>query len=191
MSEYHWIPWLTEWLWSRGRCVQYTFCVKEFYYACSVQCDPDLYHTRKKLLQAAAQKLEQYEMIRYDQRSGAFFSTDLGRTASHFYVKSDTIEVRIFLLWSWDWYDFLQTLLHGDGPFKMTDFMSVENVLAVISGASEFHQLKVRWITRTLYFLSCCPFWLSAYTIGPEEGKCLKSVLAERRRARGTGRISR
>ena len=33
-------------------------------------------------------------MVRFDQRTGYLNSTDLGRTASHFYIKYDTIEVR-------------------------------------------------------------------------------------------------
>ena len=34
-------------------------------------------------------------MVRFDQRTGYLNSTDLGRTASHFYIKYDTIEVRL------------------------------------------------------------------------------------------------
>ena len=32
-------------------------------------------------------------MIRFDERTGYMHATDLGRTASHFYVKSDTVDV--------------------------------------------------------------------------------------------------
>lgn len=34
-------------------------------------------------------------MIRFDQRTGYLNSTDLGRTASHFYIKYATIEVSL------------------------------------------------------------------------------------------------
>ncbi len=35
----------------------------------------------------------QAKMIRFEERTGFLYSTDLGRTASHFYVKSDSVDV--------------------------------------------------------------------------------------------------
>ena len=37
-------------------------------------------------------------MIRFDERTGYMFATDLGRTASHFYIKYDTVEVCLLKL---------------------------------------------------------------------------------------------
>lgn len=58
------------------------------------QDDPFLIEHRKELITNAARHLDKARMIRFDQRTGYLYSTDLGRTASHFYIKYDTIEVR-------------------------------------------------------------------------------------------------
>ena len=41
----------------------------------------------------AGRKLDQARMVRFDERTGYFASTDQGRIASHFYIKYDTVEV--------------------------------------------------------------------------------------------------
>jgi activating signal cointegrator complex subunit 3 len=41
----------------------------------------------------AGRKLDKAQMVRFDERTGYFASTDLGRIASHFYIKYDTVEV--------------------------------------------------------------------------------------------------
>ena len=61
-------------------------------------------------------------MIRFDENNGYFNSTDLGRTASHFYIKYDTVEIFNEL---------------------MTPLMNEGEILAMISQAQEFEQLKV------------------------------------------------
>lgn len=43
----------------------------------------------------AAKALDKAHMIRYDERQGYLYATDLGRTASHYYIKYDTVEVRV------------------------------------------------------------------------------------------------
>ena len=63
------------------------------------------------------------KMIRYDERTGYLFPTDLGRTSSQFYIKYDTIEIFNELL----------------QPVK-----NEAEIIAMISRASEFEQLKVR-----------------------------------------------
>jgi hypothetical protein len=40
-----------------------------------------------QIIVTAAKKLDECQMIRYDEVSGQFGVTDLGRTASHFYVQ--------------------------------------------------------------------------------------------------------
>ena len=62
-------------------------------------------------------------MIRFDERTGYLFPTDLGRTSSQFYIKYDTIEIFNELL----------------QPVK-----NEAEIIAMISRASEFEQLKVR-----------------------------------------------
>jgi activating signal cointegrator complex subunit 3 len=41
----------------------------------------------------AGRKLDKAHMVRFDERTGYFASTDQGRIASHFYIKYDTVEV--------------------------------------------------------------------------------------------------
>lgn len=55
--------------------------------------DPALELYRKDLVVETGRKLDKARMIRFDERTGYFASTDLGRTASHFYIKYNTIEV--------------------------------------------------------------------------------------------------
>lgn len=55
--------------------------------------DPALELYRKELVMEAGRKLDKARMIRFEERTGYFASTDLGRTASHFYIKYNTIEV--------------------------------------------------------------------------------------------------
>lgn len=48
---------------------------------------------RRELITNAARRLDKAKMIRFQERTGYLSATDLGRTASHFYIKYDTIEV--------------------------------------------------------------------------------------------------
>ena len=57
------------------------------------QTDPLLEHHRKNLIGTVAKKLDQARMIRFVDHTGTLHSTDLGRTASHFYIKHASIEV--------------------------------------------------------------------------------------------------
>eukprot|EP00095_Tigriopus_kingsejongensis_P005309 maker-scaffold337_size202799-snap-gene-1.20 protein:Tk05309 transcript:maker-scaffold337_size202799-snap-gene-1.20-mRNA-1 annotation:"activating signal cointegrator 1 complex subunit 3" len=85
--------------------------------------DPFLDQKRRDIITDAAKRLDKAKMIRYDERTGYLFATDLGRTASHFYIKYDTVEVFNEL---------------------MKAIMNEADILAMISKAQEFEQLKVR-----------------------------------------------
>ncbi|PAA64041.1 hypothetical protein BOX15_Mlig030796g1, partial [Macrostomum lignano] len=85
--------------------------------------DPNLENHRLALITLAARKLDSARMIRFDERTGYLASTDLGRIASHFYIKFNTVEV---------WNDELSALLPN------------EKVLSVVSKSKEFEQVKVR-----------------------------------------------
>nr|CAD7572321.1 unnamed protein product [Timema californicum] len=85
--------------------------------------DPTLEVKRRELIDCAARALDKARMIRYDVRTGNLSVTDLGRTASHFYIKYDTVEVFNDL---------------------MTEVMNEAEVLSMMSQATEFEQLKVR-----------------------------------------------
>ena len=61
-------------------------------------------------------------MIRYDEFNEAFYSTDLGMTASFFYVRYETIEI------------FLD---------KLTPYSTESDIFNILSLATEFEHLKV------------------------------------------------
>jgi len=50
---------------------------------------------RHDLIIVAARALDKAQMIRFSERTGTLSATDLGRTASHYYIKYDTVEVSI------------------------------------------------------------------------------------------------
>jgi len=85
--------------------------------------DPTLLVKRREIINDAAKRLDKAKMIRYDESNGIMSAIDLGRTASHFYIKYDTVEVFNDLL---------------------KNFMNEGEILAMISQAQEFEQLKVR-----------------------------------------------
>lgn len=58
-----------------------------------VQFDPFLESKRRSLIVDAANALHQCQMARFDEGSGNIYITELGRVASHFYLKSSSIEV--------------------------------------------------------------------------------------------------
>lgn len=60
-----------------------------------LQMDPSLELYRKELVEESGRKLDKARMVRFEERTGFFASTDLGRTASHFYIRYNTIEVEI------------------------------------------------------------------------------------------------
>ncbi|XP_076287780.1 activating signal cointegrator 1 complex subunit obelus [Lasioglossum baleicum] len=88
-----------------------------------IQEDPNLERKRKELINTAAQSLDKAKMIRYNVNTGDFNATDLGRIASHYYLKYDTIEIFNAL---------------------MKPIMDDAETLAMISKSEEFKQLKVR-----------------------------------------------
>uniref|UniRef100_A0A182M3Z2 Activating signal cointegrator 1 complex subunit 3 n=1 Tax=Anopheles culicifacies TaxID=139723 RepID=A0A182M3Z2_9DIPT len=85
--------------------------------------DPSLERKRRQLIHTAAMALDKARMVRYNDRTGDLNVTDLGRTASHFYIKYDTVEV---------FNEMLKPI--------MTD----ADILQMMSNAHEFQQLKVR-----------------------------------------------
>ncbi|KAL0984962.1 hypothetical protein UPYG_G00151150 [Umbra pygmaea] len=87
------------------------------------QMDPGLELYRKELVVGAARKLDKARMIRFEERTGFFASTDLGRTASHFYIKYNTIET-------------FNELFNSQ--------KTEADILSIVSKAEEFEQVKVR-----------------------------------------------
>ena len=59
-----------------------------------LQIDPMLDNHRSEIIKSAARALDKAKMIRFDVRTSYLSPIDVGRIASHFYIKYDTIEVR-------------------------------------------------------------------------------------------------
>lgn len=86
--------------------------------------DNTLLRRRRDLIEKAAKDLDEARMIRFNPKTGDLNITDLGRTASHFYIKYNTVEVF--------------------NPYLKSPVMTEADVLLMVSQAQEFEQLKVR-----------------------------------------------
>ncbi|ELT88015.1 hypothetical protein CAPTEDRAFT_159536 [Capitella teleta] len=89
----------------------------------SLQDDPTLEAHRSDLIIGAARMLDKARMIRFDERTQTLNPTDVGRTASHYYIKYDTVEV--------------VNEMFGQ-------VMSEDKVFEMVSKSQEFEQIKVR-----------------------------------------------
>ncbi|XP_026331439.1 activating signal cointegrator 1 complex subunit 3 [Hyposmocoma kahamanoa] len=85
--------------------------------------EPMLETKRRQLITTAAMELDKTHMIRYDDQTGELHTTDLGRTASHYYITVETMQV------------FNQMVRRA---------MTQGNVLKMLTRCSDFQQLKVR-----------------------------------------------
>lgn len=54
--------------------------------------DPSLSSKQRALVTEAARALDKAKMIRFDEKSGNFSCTELGRIASHFYIQYSSVE---------------------------------------------------------------------------------------------------
>lgn len=54
--------------------------------------DPTLGSKQRALVTDAARALDKAKMMRFDEKSGNFYCTELGRIASHFYIQYSTVE---------------------------------------------------------------------------------------------------
>jgi hypothetical protein len=55
-----------------------------------------LFDYRRRIVERTAVLLDKYEMMRFNMNTGMMMSTDTGRLASHYYIRSDTVEVCLF-----------------------------------------------------------------------------------------------
>ncbi len=53
---------------------------------------------RREQITIAARALDKAHMVRFDESNGYLHITDLGRTASYFYIKYATVEVMKFFV---------------------------------------------------------------------------------------------
>jgi activating signal cointegrator complex subunit 3 len=89
------------------------------------ESDPTLRGRSLELIRDSAKLLDSYMMLRYDQSSGNLAVTDLGRVASHFYIRAESVA------------RFNEMLKVKLSP---TD----SDLLDIICNANEFENVKVR-----------------------------------------------
>ncbi|KAJ1916792.1 activating signal cointegrator 1 complex subunit 3 [Mycoemilia scoparia] len=101
--------------------------------------DPLLGERRRELIIGAARQLAQLQMITFDERSGQLATKDLGRIASWFYLRHDSVRI------------FNET---------MRPLMTEADSLAMISLSKEFDNIRVRENEekelKSLLGNSCC-----------------------------------
>lgn len=54
--------------------------------------DPSLAFKQRSLVIDAARALDKAKMMRFDEKSGNFYCTELGRIASHYYIQYTSVE---------------------------------------------------------------------------------------------------
>jgi len=89
------------------------------------ESDPTLRGRSLELVRDAAKLLDSYMMLRFDQSSGNLAVTDLGRVASHFYIRAESVSRFNGML---------------QRKFSPTD----ADLLDIICNANEFENVKVR-----------------------------------------------
>ncbi|XP_068653743.1 DExH-box ATP-dependent RNA helicase DExH14 isoform X1 [Aristolochia californica] len=58
-----------------------------------VMSDPSLSSKQRSFITDAARALDTAKMMRFDEKSGNFYCTELGRIASHFYIQYSSVEI--------------------------------------------------------------------------------------------------
>lgn len=88
-----------------------------------VKMDPSLMDVKRTLIERAARELDEAQMCRFNEDNKSLEATDLGRIASHFYIKHQSI------------------LLYHE---RLRDELEPEHILELIAEAQEFQQIKFR-----------------------------------------------
>ncbi|KAI3955130.1 hypothetical protein MKX01_034159 [Papaver californicum] len=88
-----------------------------------VMADPSLISKQRSLVTDAARSLDKAKMMRFDEKSGNFYCTELGRIASHFYIQYSSVET------------YNEMLRHQ---------MSDSEVINMVAHSSEFENIVVR-----------------------------------------------
>lgn len=66
--------------------------IKIVEYNWQVIADPSLSLKQRSLVSDSARALDKAKMMRFDEKSGNFYCTELGRIASHFYIQYSSVE---------------------------------------------------------------------------------------------------
>ncbi|XP_031489870.1 DExH-box ATP-dependent RNA helicase DExH14 isoform X2 [Nymphaea colorata] len=88
-----------------------------------VIADPLLLSKQRSLIIDAARALDKAKMMRFDEKSGNFYCTELGRIASHFYIRYSSVETYNEML---------------------RRHMNDSEIITMVSHSSEFENIAVR-----------------------------------------------
>ncbi|KZV56545.1 hypothetical protein F511_16144 [Dorcoceras hygrometricum] len=88
-----------------------------------VMADPSLSLKQRSLVSDSARALDKAKMMRFDEKSGNFYCTELGRIASHFYIQYSSVETYNEML---------------------KRHMSDSEVIDMVAHSSEFENIVVR-----------------------------------------------
>jgi len=88
-----------------------------------IEQDPTLLKRRRDLIINAAQTLMRCRMVKFDMNSGNFFSTDVGRVASLYYIHHESIEMYNKML---------------------KPHMEDDEIMQLLAASKEFEQIKAR-----------------------------------------------
>ncbi|KAF6165076.1 hypothetical protein GIB67_000660 [Kingdonia uniflora] len=88
-----------------------------------VIADPFLISKQRSLVIDAARSLDKAKMMRFDEKSGNFYCTELGRIASHFYIQYSSVET------------------YNE---KLKRHMSDSEVIDMVAHSSEFENIAIR-----------------------------------------------
>ncbi|KAF5178468.1 Dexh-box atp-dependent rna helicase dexh14 [Thalictrum thalictroides] len=88
-----------------------------------VIADPSLMSKQRSLVTDAARSLDKAKMLRFDEKSGNFYCTELGRISSHYYIQYSSVET-------------YNEMLHRH--------MNESEVINMVAHTSEFENIMVR-----------------------------------------------
>ncbi|KAL6011995.1 activating signal cointegrator 1 complex subunit [Asimina triloba] len=88
-----------------------------------VMSDPSLISKQRSLIIDAARALDKAKMMRFDEKSGNFYCTELGRIASHYYIQYSSVETYNEML---------------------VRHMNDSEVISMVAHSSEFENIAVR-----------------------------------------------
>ncbi|XP_038724943.1 DExH-box ATP-dependent RNA helicase DExH14 isoform X2 [Tripterygium wilfordii] len=129
-----------------------------------VIADPSLSLKQRSLITDAARALDKAKMMRFDEKSGNFYCTELGRIASHFYIQYSSVET------------------YND---MLKRHMSDSEVIDMVAHSSEFENIVVREEEQTeleMMMRTSCPLEIKG---GPSNKHGKISILIQLYISRG------
>ncbi|KAL0692216.1 hypothetical protein Bca4012_059396 [Brassica carinata] len=127
--------------------------------------DPSLSLKQRALVAEAARSLDKAKMMRFDEKSGNFYCTELGRVASHFYIQYSSVETYNEML---------------------KRHMNESEIINMVAHSSEFENIVVREEEQhelETLARSCCPLEVKG---GPSNKHGKISILIQLYISRGS-----